>query len=142
MSKWIKSYLIAFLLAVGLAYPVHAAATKFTDLQCTNMTVTGTLTSGGCTCTNISTTTLTANDLKATYGVKGSTGSFTATGGAVKVSTATASNDSLCLAGAFVTLPTSGYARGCLAIQTSDMKVYVSTEAVSASYSWKSVGSQ
>ena len=55
----------------------------------------------------------------------------------VVVSTASTSNTSLCMAGAFATLPTSGYPKGCFAYQTSDNIAYISTEAVAASYSWK-----
>lgn len=54
----------------------------------------------------------------------------------VRVSSATTSTDSICLAGAYATLPTSGYARGCLAVQTSNMKLYISTETVTGAGSW------
>ena len=140
MRKLMTKYLLAFLVAFVSVSVSHAAATKFTDLQCRDLTVTGSLTSGGCTCTNISTTTLTANNLVSNYGVQAATGAFT--GGSVSVSSSTTSTDKLYFAGAFATLPTSGYNRGTLAVQTSDMKLYISTETVSVSGSWKSVGSQ
>src|SRR6266850_8235257 len=71
--KLLKKYLLIFLLGLAFVEAVNAAATKFTDVNCRNLTVTGTLTSGGCTCTNISTTTITANDVNVTYGVTSST---------------------------------------------------------------------
>lgn len=56
--------------------------------------------------------------------------------GKVIVSSSTSSNASLCLAGAFQTLPITGYAQGCFAFQLSDHKAYVSTETVAGSQSW------
>jgi len=136
MSKLMKNYLLAFLLAFVSVEVVYAAATKFTDLQCTNLNVTGTLTNAGCSCTNTSF----ATTVTFTNGLTSSTGTFT--GGSVSVSSATTSTDKLYFAGAFATLPTTGYNRGTLAVQTSDMKLYISTETVSVAGSWKSVGSQ
>lgn len=77
MGHRMKMVLLAFLVTLASATLAQAAATKFTDVQCRNITVTGTLTSGGCTCTNISTTTLNAADVNATYGVTGATATFT-----------------------------------------------------------------
>jgi hypothetical protein len=57
--------------------------------------------------------------------------------GVVNISTATTSTVSLCLAGAFDSLPTSGYNKGCFAYQNSDNVAYISTETVAGSYSWK-----
>lgn len=65
MTKIMRTVLIAFLAALGTAALSQAAATKFTDLQCRNMTITGSLTSNGCTCTNISTATLTTASITA-----------------------------------------------------------------------------
>lgn len=142
MGKLIQKYLIAFLVALATVQVAFAVAqTTFTDVKITKtLVVVGAVTAGSVNCANVSTTTLTANDLIANYGTKASTGVYT--GGSVSVSTATTSNDKLTFAGAFVTLPTTGYNRGTLAVQTSDMKLYISTETVATSGSWKSVGSQ
>lgn len=59
--------------------------------------------------------------------------------GKIIVSTSTTSNASICLAGAFQTLPTTGYAKGCFAFQLSDSKAYVSTETVVGSQSWSAL---
>lgn len=141
MGKY-KKYLLAFLLALTTVQVAFAVAqTTFTDVKITKtLTVVGAVTAGSVNCSNVSTTTLTANDLIANYGVKGSTAVFN--GGNVAVSTSTTSTDKLYFAGAFATLPTTGYNRGTLAVQTSDMKLYISTETVATSGSWKSVGSQ
>ncbi len=137
MSKFMKSYLLTFLLVLASVGVAHAAATKFTDLIVTNS-----ITAGSVNCSNVSTTTLTAANLNATYGLNASTGVFHATGGAVKVSTAAVTADSLYLAGASAALPTSGYNRGALLFLTSDKKLYISTETVAGTFSWLSVGSQ
>jgi len=57
----------------------------------------------------------------------------------VRVSSSTTSTDFMCMAGSFVDLPISGYNRGCFAYQTSNDTMYVSTEIVVGSYSWKPV---
>lgn len=128
MGKLMKKYLLVLLAGFALVEVVYAASTKFTDLQCRNLTVTGT---------------------SAVTGAETHTGAQTYNGGAsfvgatpVGVSSTTASTDKLYFAGAFVTLPTSGYSRGTLAVQTSNMKLYLSTETVATSGSWQSVGSQ
>lgn len=90
----------------------------------------------------LSTQSLTVANLTATYNVSAATASFTATGGAVKVSSSATSGVALGLCGAFQTLPTSGYPKGCLAIQLSDLKLYLSTNPVTEAGSWQSVGSQ
>lgn len=59
--------------------------------------------------------------------------------GKLTVSSSTTSGFSVCQAGAFVTLPTSGYAEGCSAYQVSDHTLYISTEAVSKAASWKAI---
>jgi hypothetical protein len=57
--------------------------------------------------------------------------------GEIRASSATTAGASICLAGAFDTLPTTGYARGCLAYLTSaPTKIYLSTETVVGTYSW------
>ncbi len=60
----------------------------------------------------------------------------------VLVSSATTSTDKMCIAGAFASLPTTGFNRGCLAILTSDTPIglYISTETVTGITSWKAVG--
>lgn len=79
MGKLMQKYLLAFLLTFAFAPFVYGAATKLTNLE-----VTGTLTVDGATsahaitatsvnCSNVSTTTLTANNLVATYGITGAT---------------------------------------------------------------------
>ncbi len=74
-----------------------------------------------------------------TNGLTAATGAFTATGGAVTVSTAATSQFHLCFAGAFGTLPTSGYPEGCLAYQVSDHTAYMSTQTVVIAQSWKAL---
>lgn len=64
------------------------------------------------------------------------TSAQTVTGYTVTVSSSATSTLGLCLAGAFQTLPTTGYAEGCIAYQNSDNKVYVATETVAAAGSW------
>ena len=59
--------------------------------------------------------------------------------GTVKVSSSTNSSQAICFAGAFSTLPTTGYSEGCLAYQLSDHTLYTSTQTVTASTSWKAV---
>lgn len=73
----------------------------------------------------------------ATYGIVAASGTFT--GSTVSVSSSATSGLSMCLAGAFESLPTTGYGEGCFAYQNSDNTLYVSTEAVSVSGSWKAV---
>ncbi len=141
MSKLMKTYLLAFLFSLAFVKAAGAAETKFTNVRVLGtLAVVGPVTAGTVNCSNVSTTSLTAASLTVTTGVTSSSGTFT--GGLVNISTTTTSNDRLCIAGAFVTLPTTGYNRGCLAVQTSDMKLYISTETVAVSGSWKSVGSQ
>lgn len=55
----------------------------------------------------------------------------------VNVSSSATSTLSICFAGAFETLPTSGYDEGCLAYQGSDNTLYVSTNSVDESGDWK-----
>lgn len=59
--------------------------------------------------------------------------------GVVTVSTSATSSASICLAGNFQTLPTTGYAKGCFAYQLSDNTAYVSTQTVVGSQSWKAL---
>jgi len=45
--------------------------------------------------------------------------------------------ESMCIAGAFAALPTTGYARGCILYLTTDpTKIYISTETVVSANSW------
>ncbi len=91
----------------------------------TGDTMTGTLTASG------------ASGISVTYGISAASGTFI--GGSVSVSTATTSSSSLCLAGSFQTLPTSGYAKGCFAYQLSDNTAYVSTMTVTEAGDWKAL---
>jgi len=143
MGKLMTKYLLAFLVAFVTAQAVYAAATKFTDLRVTKtLVVDGSVTAGSVNCSNVSTTTLTASNLVSTYGLQASTAAFTNSTMAVVVSSATASTASLCLGGAFASLPTTGFNQGCLVYDTADQKLYISTQTVVGTTSWKSVGSQ
>lgn len=99
-----------------------------------NQTVTGTLSVTGA-------STLTGT-VTASRGVTTSTGTFVNATNAVTVSSATTSSGHLYLAGAFASLPTTGFSAGALCILTSDKALYVSTETVVGTYSWIKVGSQ
>lgn len=134
----LKKYLLAFALVLASSTLAHAAATKFTDLQCTNLTVTGTLTNAGCSCTNTSF----ASTVTFTKGISSSTGTFTNSTNAVVISTAATSSASLKLGGAVASLPTTGYTVGAVVFLTSDNKLYVSTETVVGTQSWQAVGAQ
>jgi hypothetical protein len=57
--------------------------------------------------------------------------------GTIQVSSTTTSSTHICIAGAFDTLPISGYNKGCIAYQNSDNTLYVSTEDVVGIESWK-----
>jgi hypothetical protein len=128
MGKLMKKYLLVLLAGLAIVEVAYAAATKFTDLQCRNLTVTGTTVSTG--------NETHAGNMTVTGTIASSTISVVAVGGGVFVSTAAASTSKLCLAGSFATLPTSGYPMGCIAYQTSDKKAYVSTETVTVAGSW------
>lgn len=56
--------------------------------------------------------------------------------GAIQASTSTTSGKSLRFAGAYSTLPTTGWAEGTLAYQLSDHRLYIATVAVVAAGSW------
>ncbi len=127
-----KKYLLAFLMVWMTSMTAHAAATKFTDIQCRNATITGTLTSGGCTCTNISTTTLTANDLVANFGVVAST---------VAVSTMTISGtQGLRMAAGNITVVSTVPAAANILAHDSSNVLYISTGTGAGA--WVKVGSQ
>ena len=57
----------------------------------------------------------------------------------VAVATSATSGTSMCIAGAFQTLPTSGWAEGCFAYQLSDKTPYIATQTVVISQSWKAL---
>lgn len=136
----LKQYLLAFLIAILGVSVAQAANTKFTNVEVTgNMTVDGTLTSTQC---QLSTDTLTVNNLNSLFGVVGSTAALTNSTMAVSVSSSTTSSSKLCLGGAFAALPTTGFNQGCLIYDTADQKLYISTQTVVGTQSWKSVGSQ
>lgn len=61
----------------------------------------------------------------------------TMTARSVSVSSAATSTDSLCLAGAHTSLPTTGYNRGCFLFLTAEpTKIFVSSETVVSTRSW------
>ena len=62
-----------------------------------------------------------------------------ATGGAITVSTSATSGASLCMAGSFQSLPSSGYSKGCFAYQLSNDTPYVSTATVTNTGHWKAL---
>lgn len=80
---------------------------------------------------------ITSATLATTGAITGASAALTGTGGAVVVSTAATAQFTMCLAGTFSTLPTSGYAAGCFAYQLSDNTPYVSTAAVTNAGHWK-----
>ena len=139
MKKYLKLAAGAFLAAVTLAclmaMPRQVAATSLTGQTVgnptaqdasptvTNLTVTGTLTTGS---TNITTTPLIA-----------SSAAFTTAGGVVSVSSSSTSGYKLSFAGAFQSLPTSGYAEGSVAYQVSNHTLYVATITVTDAGCWK-----
>lgn len=85
MSKFMKTYLLAFLLTMVTVGTAHAAATKFTDVRITKtLVVDGAVTAGSVNCSNVSTTTLTANDLIATYSVTAATAVFSSSTAPIK----------------------------------------------------------
>ena len=134
MGKRASQYLLAALLTLGMVSLAQAASTKFTDVQCRNLSVTGTLTSGGCTCTNISTTTLNAADLNATYGVTGATVTATGLGTFARV---TASSFTFTGASSVSVAP----ARTRELVIDSSYNVYVST-CTNVAGCWVKVGGQ
>ncbi len=132
MGNLMRKYLLASLLAFGFVASAQAAATKFTDVNCRNLTVTGTLTSGGCTCTNISTTTLTANDLVANFGVATST---------ITVSTMTVSGaQGLRTAQGHITAASTVPAAAGILAHDSSWILYISTGTGAGA--WVKVGGQ
>ena len=60
----------------------------------------------------------------------------------VMVSTSATSGFSIGFCGAFQSLPTSGYAKGCIVLQGSDNAVYVATATVTNVAHWVKVGAQ
>lgn len=66
-------------------------------------------------------------------------GAQTVTAATITVSTSATSTLGMCFAGAFQSLPTTGYAEGCMAYQNSDNKVYVATETVTVAGSWVAI---
>jgi hypothetical protein len=95
MGKFVKKYLLVFLLAFAATEIVYAAATKFTNVEVTsNLTVDGTLSSNSCI---VSTNPLSVTNLSVTDAVNASsatlssstmplqfTGAITATGAPAK----------------------------------------------------------
>jgi len=57
----------------------------------------------------------------------------------VHISSSTDTDKYLCLVGAVEALPTSDYAEGCIAYNLTDHNVYISTEDVVGTESWKAI---
>jgi hypothetical protein len=57
----------------------------------------------------------------------------------VAVSSSSTSGYSMCVAGSFQTLPTTGFAEGCFAYQVSDRTPYISTATVTNIGHWKAL---
>ncbi len=80
MGKLVKHCLLAFFVAMLGVSTAQAAKTKFTNVEVTGtLDVDGAMTTGSCTCTNISTSAFTANNLTATTSVTASSATFTST---------------------------------------------------------------
>lgn len=62
--------------------------------------------------------------------------------GTVKVSSASTAGESITLAGAYDSLPTSGLSKNALAVLTSDGKLYIATNTPTHVDDWLAVGSQ
>lgn len=61
MGKLVQKYLLAFLVSLLMVQTAHAAKTKFTNVEVTGtLDVDGAMTTGVCSCSNISTATLTS----------------------------------------------------------------------------------
>ena len=108
------------------------------SIACTTATYPGlSLTYGVHAATGVFTGAVSVGSLASAGAISGTSAAITGTGGAVLVSTSATSGYSLCLAGAFSTLPTTGYPQGCIAYLTSDpTHIYLSTQAVVGVQSW------
>ncbi len=127
MSKFMKSYLLAFLVALVSVSVAQAAKTKFTNVEVTGtLDVDGAMTTGACSCTNISTTTLTANTLVATTSVTASSATFSS------------STSPLKFTGAITTTGTPA-AVGIIGINASNV-LYISTSTNPSG--WQKVSGQ
>ena len=62
--------------------------------------------------------------------------------GTVAISSSATSGFSIGFCGGFQSLPTSGYAKGCIVLQGSDNAVYVATATVTNVGHWVKVGAQ
>ncbi len=136
MIKFMKSYLLTFLLAFATATVVHAASTKFTNVRVTGgLVVDGAVTAGTVNCSNVSTTSLTTADLTVTYGIAAST---MATTGLVSLGTNTPY--SLKFSSTTVAIPTgTPTALNLLAVDNNHI-IYISTSV--AAGGWQKIGAQ
>lgn len=126
---------VAFAAAAVYAY-TEARATRFNDVKVEDLKL-----DDGDIVDTSGTTRLTIGATNAL------TGNLTVSGTAavantVTVSSAATSTVSQCFVGAKTALPTTGFARGCMLFLTSDNKVYVATETVTATTSWQAIGAQ
>jgi hypothetical protein len=136
MIKVMKTYLLAFLVALAATELVYAVAkTTFTDVHVTKtLTVDGAVTAGSVNCSNVSTTTLTAANLIATYGVATATAAVTGAGTFGSVVTSTVSYNG-------TSTVTGTPASSGLLVVNSTYQLYVSTCATSSAC-WVKVGAQ
>lgn len=135
MSKIMKKYLLAFLLGLGAITVSNAATpnTKFKNLQCENLNVTGTLTNSGCSCTNTSF----ASTVTFAAGVASTTGTFS---GVVSLSTVTVSGaEGLRMSGSVIDITAAPSASHILGISATHV-LYISTSTGAGA--WVKVGGQ
>ncbi len=126
MGKF-KNCLLAFLVAMLSVTVAQAAKTKFTNVEVTGtLDVDGAMTTGVCSCSNISTTTLTANTLIATTSVTASSATLSSTTTPLKFTGA-------------ITTSSSPAAAGILGINSSNV-LYISTGTSAGA--WQKVSSQ
>jgi hypothetical protein len=128
MGKLIKKYLLTSLVALATVQVAFAVAqTTFTDVHVKKtLVVDGVVTAGSVNCSNVSTTTLTANDLIGTFSVTAATAVFTSSTAPIKFT-------------GTITITGSPAAVGLLG-QDSSHILYISTSTNPSG--WSKVGAQ